>query len=216
MDEYMMAQLGVWRFNDIHNHELLAVAYAYNQQQPRFFSKYFNYKMKSNYDVVIGKATGASAAAPTFFDPQVIENGYGINELLIDGGVIANNPGWYAYQMADKFYKKDNIRMISLGTGEKPFEQYEASTFTKTKMLGALDELMMNIETYTSDKSVEIHIKDPKQNYVRVNIPSTLPMDQIGETNVNNLLKAGEDMYEKAVKAGIKTLLEKMMEDRYA
>lgn len=69
LETYMMSQLGDYGFNDIHSHELLAVSYAYNQQQPRLFSKYFNYIHRGYYDVKIGRATGASASAPTFFDP---------------------------------------------------------------------------------------------------------------------------------------------------
>lgn len=51
--------------------------------------------------------------------------------MCIDGAVVANNPAWYAYMMADKFYKKDNIRVISLGTGEKPFKPIDANSFSK-------------------------------------------------------------------------------------
>lgn len=43
MDDYMATQLGKYTFDDIHSHELLAVAYAYNTQEPRFYSKYFTY-----------------------------------------------------------------------------------------------------------------------------------------------------------------------------
>ena len=71
----------------------------------------------------VGNATGASSAAPTFFDPKVQINGYGMTELQIDGGIICNNPALYAYQMARVFNKKDKVRILSLGTGENPFTQ---------------------------------------------------------------------------------------------
>lgn len=84
--------------------EVLIVAYDYNSQEPRFFSKYFAYHDKHIYDVKVGEATGASSAAPTFFDPKSIEDGYGIDELQIDGGIICNNPAFYAYEMAKNFH----------------------------------------------------------------------------------------------------------------
>ena len=69
MDKIMAELLGGWTFKSVYPHELLVVAYEYNQQEPRFFSKYFNYLDSGNYNVTVGQATGASAAAPTFFDP---------------------------------------------------------------------------------------------------------------------------------------------------
>jgi patatin-like phospholipase/acyl hydrolase len=66
-------------------------------------------------------ATGASSAAPLFFEPKRYVNKYGLQELLIDGGVICNNPTLYAYEIAHNFYGYDKIRVLSLGTGEKTF-----------------------------------------------------------------------------------------------
>lgn len=36
---------------------------------------------------------------------------------MIDGGVICNNPAFYAYETARSLRGKDNIRIMSLGTG---------------------------------------------------------------------------------------------------
>jgi len=47
-------------------------------------------------------------------------------ELQIDGGVICNNPGLYAYYMAKEFHNHSKIRLVSLGTGEKQFYAKEA------------------------------------------------------------------------------------------
>ena len=58
------------------------------------------------YDVKIGESTGASSAAPTYFDPKKTENAYGLTELQVDGGIICNNPSLYAYQVAKLLNKK--------------------------------------------------------------------------------------------------------------
>jgi patatin-like phospholipase/acyl hydrolase len=68
----METLLGKFEFKDALTHELLVFSYAYNEQEPRFFSKYFAFHDSPQYKVKIGQATGASAAAPTFFDPQRI------------------------------------------------------------------------------------------------------------------------------------------------
>ena len=61
------------------------------------FSKYFSKLDPAIYDVKISDATGASSAAPTFFDPKTLIDGYGLTELQIDGAIICNNPAMYAY-----------------------------------------------------------------------------------------------------------------------
>lgn len=57
--------------------EILLVAYDYNSQQPRFFSKFFESEDGNIYNNEIWEATGASSAAPTYFDPKNYTNGYG-------------------------------------------------------------------------------------------------------------------------------------------
>lgn len=93
----MMDYLGDQKFGEILTDELLVVAYEYNQAEPRFFSRYFAHLNPAKYNVVIGEATAASSAAPTYFDPRIDVNKYGMIEILIDGGVICNNPAMYAY-----------------------------------------------------------------------------------------------------------------------
>ena len=97
LDKIMKDLLGKAHLKDALTDETLVVAYDYNSQQPRFFSKYFSMEDAGIYDVPFGDATGASSAAPTFFDPKVTTNMYGMTEMQIDGGIICNNPAFYAY-----------------------------------------------------------------------------------------------------------------------
>ena len=75
--------------------------------------------------MTIGNATGASSAAPTFFNPKVQRDGIGYKELQIDGGVICNNPSMYAYQMAKDMYMEKNVRVMSIGTADEKFAQID-------------------------------------------------------------------------------------------
>jgi patatin-like phospholipase/acyl hydrolase len=70
LEKIMKEYLGEVNIKDALTDELLVVAYDYNSQQPRMFSKYFSQVDPAIYDVPIGDATGASSAAPTFFDPK--------------------------------------------------------------------------------------------------------------------------------------------------
>jgi patatin-like phospholipase/acyl hydrolase len=60
----------------------------------------------------------ATSATPIFFEPftRVVKKGrYRTTELLVDGGLIANNPSLYATVYAKEFLKRENVRTVSIG-----------------------------------------------------------------------------------------------------
>lgn len=65
-------------------------------------------------------AVGASSSAPTYFDPLSYNDNFNIKDNLVDGGIICNNPAYYAYVVARYYYNQTDIRIISLGTGNQP------------------------------------------------------------------------------------------------
>lgn len=88
--------------------------------------KYFNSNDGTNKDIPVWKAVRASAAAPTYFLPQVIDVGGGMHEAaFIDGGVsMANNPALQLLMVATlKGFPfrwemgAENILLVSVGTG---------------------------------------------------------------------------------------------------
>lgn len=81
LDEKMSEILGETHIKDVLSDEVLIVAYDYNNQAPRFFSKYFSNYEPNIYDKAVGNATAASASAPTYFDPRSNVDAYGFTEL---------------------------------------------------------------------------------------------------------------------------------------
>lgn len=57
--------------------------------------------------------------------------------------------------MANKIYGKKKIRVVSLGTGEKPFKPFDPNDVSKKDFMLSSSEFMMNIETYTSDYALK-------------------------------------------------------------
>ncbi len=94
--------------------------------------------------VPLYKAVLASCAAPTYFDPIDI-NG----TLVCDGGIWANNPSLVGYTDAIKNFQANNIKILSLGTGEakQVYRQSKRWGFLtgweKTKLV----EFMMSCQT---------------------------------------------------------------------
>lgn len=88
--------------------------------------KFYNTKDGTNSDILLWKAVRASAAAPSYFLPQVIDVGGGLpTAAFVDGGVsMANNPALQLLMVATlngfPFKWKlgsDNILIVSVGTG---------------------------------------------------------------------------------------------------
>lgn len=162
LDTDLQDKIGDATFDDITTTELLVTSFDYNSLSPRFFSKKFREYDFARYNVPLKIAVGASSSAPTYFDPLKHIDAYNISSLLIDGGVICNNPAFYAYEIAKELYKESDIRIISLGTGEPPSEKKTSSnpaSFNKLTNLGMTNDFLMNIETYTFN-----HILDATLN----------------------------------------------------
>lgn len=51
-----------------------------------------------------------------------------MQEMLIDGGPIANNPSMYTYIYSKYLEDHNDILMISIGTGSKPFKKVTDAT----------------------------------------------------------------------------------------
>jgi len=88
--------------------------------------KYFNTAFGKNKDILLWKAVRASAAAPTYFLPQIIDVGGALGTAaFVDGGVsMANNPALQLLMVATlkgfPFHWKmgaENILLTSVGTG---------------------------------------------------------------------------------------------------
>ena len=87
---------------------------------------------------------GGSASAPTFFDPHQTENNFGIDEYVVDGAIICNNPAMYAFMMAKYLKRKSPIRLVSLGTGHDSKAMNDAKEKQKfTKISSVVDQSIL-------------------------------------------------------------------------
>ena len=77
----MYGYFGHRHFPQMITDELLVISYEYNSQEPRFFSKYMTQENPGIYNTSIGNSTASSSAAPTYFNPHEVVNGYNLTEL---------------------------------------------------------------------------------------------------------------------------------------
>lgn len=97
LDKEAKYYLGDVTWNRIQIDDLFIVSYSYNEREPRFYSKYFIKNDPGTYNVDIKTAVESSSSAPFYFPPNKYTNGFNIEETLIDGGLIANDPSLFAY-----------------------------------------------------------------------------------------------------------------------
>ena len=111
--------------------EVLVTAYDL-EKRDAFFYRRRRAREDARYDVPMRVAARATSAAPTYFEPALVQWPTE-RDVLVDGGVFANNPAMCAYAEAWQTLAKegrtaDDILLVSLGTGlyTKPYRYEDA------------------------------------------------------------------------------------------
>lgn len=123
--------LGEHRLSEVDNVDLMLTAYNLERRKPQLFKSWRargevrdlppNAILDPGHeDYALKDLVRATSAAPTYFKPARIKNGYGELSTLVDGGVFANNPSMCAISSALRIYDMQSISevtIVSLGTG---------------------------------------------------------------------------------------------------
>ena len=144
------------------------------------------------------EAARASSAAPMYFPPAVLtEKDTGKERILVDGGLVANNPALLAYAGARKLYPEaDEFRMLSLSTCSA------ACKFDPRDGFGGITSWASPITKLYADASLQVAdetasaIKDLV--YTRIWAPvleKKVKLDSTKEETIAVLEKAATDMY---------------------
>ena len=115
--------------------------------------KYFDSADGRNKDILLWKAVRASAAAPTYFIPQMIDVGGGTPAAFVDGGIsMANNPALQTLMVATlKGFPfrwemgADKLLVVSVGTGMNKMAKNSAeiSAYPEFKWAAQIPEMLM-------------------------------------------------------------------------
>ena len=131
---------------------------------------------------LVRDAARATSAAPTYFSP-LIKDG----RILVDGGVVANNPALYAYLEAKKLYPNcEKFHILSLSTGGKSHTMTEDETKGLLSWVEQVSPMYSTAQKCTADLVLR---SMPDVNYLRIDNPLELAikMDDTSPSAINSM-----------------------------
>lgn len=98
---------------------VVITAYDITERKAKFLTNGRSSDGKPSDDYLFHEVARATSAAPTYFEPALVQNfTLECNETLVDGGVFANDPALCAVFEAKKLgYHDEELHILSLGTG---------------------------------------------------------------------------------------------------
>jgi patatin-like phospholipase/acyl hydrolase len=133
-------------------------------------------------------AARATSAAPTYFEPALIDV-QGNQRALIDGGVFVNSPVVSAYAEALKLYPNEPLMVVSLGTGElvRPIPYESAKDWGQAGWVMPLLDCMFDGATKAANHQMRMFLGD---RYIRLQVTldeANDDMDDASQSNIENL-----------------------------
>jgi len=117
LENFLIGEFGDITLGEIEKPLIINAANISTGDVHVFKSAYQKKQRKGDYvrdgKVLLYKAVLASCAAPIYFDPVNIDG-----TLVCDGGIWANNPSLVGYTDAIRNFRADNIKILSVGTGQ--------------------------------------------------------------------------------------------------
>ena len=176
----------------------LIQAYDISQQEPFYFNSLLAKQQdKSNYPV--WQVAQATASAPVYFEPMVVQAANGRRRTLIDGGIFANNPSLSAYHHLQTTVTYNTpITLLSLGTGctARP---YQAQDFKAKGVLRCWKPLLHVLGTarkHSTEQQVRTLLKQRSNQYYRLNpklVGVNSDMDDTSPKQIAGLQQLGLD-----------------------
>ena len=165
---------------------IAVLAYDVENRKPRVLTSYTDQAIKAT------SAINATSAAPLYYPTVKIEDG----SWLIDGSVVSNNPCLIGYNEARKYFKTDNIKVFSVGTG-RHLNNLDGEASSKWGPFGWLtnDILGILLESHADHEILNDLIG---KNYLRINsIAENINwnLDDYTEDNLRNIRNMGLDWW---------------------
>jgi len=161
--------------------DVLISSYDIQNREPVFFKSWAD-KFKT---VQMKHVARATSAAPTFFEPALIPVD-GHSMALVDGGVFINNPAVSAYVEAMKIFPGEEIKLVSIGTGElvRPIPYEEAKDWGKIGWMIPVLGCMFDGVSDAANYQMNLLLGD---NYIRLQSKLSTASDDMDNATKGNI-----------------------------
>jgi uncharacterized protein len=172
--------------------EVLITSYDIEAREPHFFKRH-RALTDAKKDWPMRLVARATSAAPTYFEPALLDLPGRDKLALIDGGVFANNPTMCGYVEATKLWPDESrYVVISLGTGELtraiPYDQ--AKTWGLAKWAQPLLGVVFDGVSDTVDHQLQQLCNDEQSgvdDYLRLQVALTEANDDMDDATQPNM-----------------------------
>lgn len=155
-------------------------------------------------DAPMQLAALATSSAPTYFDPVLYTGPDGVERVLVDGGLAANDPSFVGFSIAlvqqRTARRGEEILLVSMGTGLRnggaSLESNAVSQLAHPQQLAALEPVIESLYGAPGRLTRQLLGLALGERYVRVQTP-LLPgvdhaLDDASPRNIDGLLRTAE------------------------
>lgn len=185
--------------------DVLVTSYDIERRRPYFF-KTFKAKADPARNFLMWHACRATSAAPTYFEPCLIQLSNIDRLVLVDGGVFANNPAMCAWAEARRIYADaEDFLVVSLGTGElsRPYAYEDAVGWGLAGWVRPVLDVMFDGVSDATDYQLRqlMPTRQPRR-YYRLQTKLVIgndDMDDASNTNLKALKELAEELIQKHI-----------------
>jgi uncharacterized protein len=178
--------------------DVLITSYDLEHRKP-FFFKTDRARTTPQHDWPMHAAARATAAAPTYFEPEKL-TGDGQTFALCDGGVFAANPAMTAYAEAKRRHPAAQVRLLSLGTGQltRPLHYQDVIGWGLIEWARPLFDVVFDGVSDATEYELEQLL--PAADYTRFQVEligASDSLDDASEPNLEHLEALGRRLIEE-------------------
>jgi patatin-like phospholipase/acyl hydrolase len=160
--------------------ELLIPAYNVGEPGPYFFKS--RKAREDGEDFALSVVARATSAAPTYFEPSLVAG-----QALVDGGVFAANPAMCALAEVLRSGPLDDVRLLSLGTGQRTRKRGFADVEDWGLVEWARPILDVVFDGVSDAVNYQLLHALGEERYWRLQVELTLASDDLDDASEENL-----------------------------
>jgi patatin-like phospholipase/acyl hydrolase len=160
--------------------DLLIPAYNLGEPGPYFFKS--RKARDEGEDFALSVVARATSAAPTYFEPLPVAG-----QVLVDGGVFAANPAMCALAEVLRSGPLDDVRLLSLGTGERTRQRRFADVQDWGLVEWARPIIDVVFDGVSDAVNYQLMHALGEERYWRLQVELTLASDDLDDASEENL-----------------------------